>query len=221
MTIDFNVRGSMRKDLGKDLSEHTGMESHYNGVAKQTYSIGDLTITREGFLDIPEDWPQEDIKDLVAFLKAKGYTPVEETEDSEVEITEGTFTVTVPKDSFSDEAIRNLDNLLVAKGDLMQKALGAETMAIQEKDGDYVFAWIQHELTPQEATAITHFINAICEMAKTQKRIAPTSKPVENEKYAFRCFLLRLGFIGDEFKADRKVLLQNLSGSTAFKGGAK
>ena len=46
-------------------------------------------------------------------------------------------------------------------------------------------------------------------------------KPVENEKYAFRCFLLRLGFIGDEFKADRKVLLQNLSGSTAFKGGAK
>ena len=76
-------------------------------------------------------------------------------------------------------------------------------------------------LPAQEATAITHFINAICEMAKTQKRIAPTSKPVENEKYAFRCFLLRLGFIGDEFKADRKVLLQNLSGSTAFKGGAK
>ena len=93
MTIDFNVRGSIRKDLGKALSEHTGMESHYNGVAKQTYSIGDLTITREGFLDIPEDWPQEDVKDLVAFLKTKGYTPVDETEVSEVEITEGTLKI--------------------------------------------------------------------------------------------------------------------------------
>lgn len=43
----------------------------------------------------------------------------------------------------------------------------------------------------------------------------------DNEKYAFRCFLLRLGFIGDEYKADRKVLLKNLSGSSAFKDGAK
>ena len=43
----------------------------------------------------------------------------------------------------------------------------------------------------------------------------------QNEKYAFRCFLLRLGFIGDEFKADRKILLSKLDGSAAFKSGAK
>ena len=44
-------------------------------------------------------------------------------------------------------------------------------------------------------------------------------KPVENEKFAFRCFLLKLGFIGAEYKADRKVLLRNLTGSAAFKDG--
>ena len=44
-------------------------------------------------------------------------------------------------------------------------------------------------------------------------------KDVDNEKYAFRCFLLRLGFIGDEFKTERKILLRNLSGSSAFKSG--
>ena len=37
--------------------------------------------------------------------------------------------------------------------------------------------------------------------------------------YAFRCFLLRLGFIGSEYKAERKILLKNLSGSSAFKNG--
>lgn len=48
-------------------------------------------------------------------------------------------------------------------------------------------------------------------------RVNEGAKPVENDKYAFRCFLLRLGFIGDEYKADRKLLLRNLSGSAAFK----
>ena len=40
---------------------------------------------------------------------------------------------------------------------------------------------------------------------------------MDNEKYAFRCFLLRLGFIGEEFKQSRKILLSNLDGSSAFK----
>ena len=44
-------------------------------------------------------------------------------------------------------------------------------------------------------------------------------KPAENEKYTFRCFLLRLGFIGNEYKHERKILLKNLTGSSAFKNG--
>ncbi len=41
----------------------------------------------------------------------------------------------------------------------------------------------------------------------------------DNDKYAFRCFLLRLGFIGDEYKAARKILLGNLTGNSAFRHG--
>ena len=44
--------------------------------------------------------------------------------------------------------------------------------------------------------AYTHFILALCEMSKNAKRVTVTEKAVDNEKYAFRCFLLRLGFIG-------------------------
>ena len=69
--------------------------------------------------------------------------------------------------------------------------------------------------------AYTHFLTALCEMARTQKRITAKEKEVENEKYAFRCFLLRLGFIGEEFKRERKILLRNLEGSSAFKSGSK
>ena len=56
-------------------------------------------------------------------------------------------------------------------------------------------------------------------MERNQKRINAKEKEVDNEKYAFRCFLLRLGFIGAEYKAERKILLRNLSGSSAFKSG--
>ena len=65
----------------------------------------------------------------------------------------------------------------------------------------------------------TKFIAALCKMSMKAKRVNDTSKVIVNEKYAFRCFLLRLGFIGNEYKKDRKILLEKLSGSSAFRNG--
>jgi hypothetical protein len=56
-------------------------------------------------------------------------------------------------------------------------------------------------------------------MAKNSKRITVKEKETDNDKYAFRCFLLRLGFIGDGFKSARKILLEKLDGSSAFRNG--
>ena len=65
-----------------------------------------------------------------------------------------------------------------------------------------------------------HFTGKLIGMAKAQKRVTAKEKETDNDKYAFRCFLLRLGFIGDEYKAARKILLKNLTGSGAFKSGS-
>ena len=73
---------------------------------------------------------------------------------------------------------------------------------------------------PDEVKAYTHFIAALGKMSRDLKRISATEKEVDNEKYAFRCFLLRLGFIGDAHKATRKILLKNLTGSSAFRNGS-
>ncbi len=48
--------------------------------------------------------------------------------------------------------------------------------------------------------AYTHFITALCDMARKQKRVTAKERTTDNEKYAFRCFLLRLGFIGRNTK---------------------
>lgn len=47
---------------------------------------------------------------------------------------------------------------------------------------------------------------------------ASTKKPqAENEKFAMRTYLNRIGFIGDEFKACREHLCKRLSGSAAWR----
>ena len=127
------------------------------------------------------------------------------------------LTVAVPKNEVN---IDKLDALLDAKGGLIQKALGLEHFEYEIGAYEVRFPWFE-KINPDEAISYTKFIEALCKMTMKQKRINATEKAVINEKYAFRCFLLRLGFIGDEYKADRKVLLKNLSGSSAFKDGAK
>ena len=60
-------------------------------------------------------------------------------------------------------------------------------------------------------------MRSLCELARTQKSVIATEQETDNEKYTFRCFLLRLGFIGTEYKEARKILMQNLSGNAAFR----
>ena len=118
---------------------------------------------------------------------------------------------------FCYAVFENLKKLIYNKEELIKKALGIDEATVTEKDGNICFAWIAEGTNPDEVTAITQFVTALCDMAKKQKRINTTEADVENEKYAFRCFLLRLGFIGSEYKATRKVLLKRLEGSSAFR----
>lgn len=130
------------------------------------------------------------------------------------------LTIEMPRSAFTDMALENLKRLVESKSSLMQKVLGTDCTPIITGDETISFPWFQGELTSDEVKAYTHFVTALCEMAKTQQRVNAIEKKVENEKYAFRCFLIRLGFVGSEYKTERKILLKNLSGNSAFKNGA-
>lgn len=60
---------------------------------------------------------------------------------------------------------------------------------------------------------------ALSQMAKDVRTASPKEQQKENPKYAMRTWLLRLGFIGDEFATARDFLTRNLSGDTAFRHG--
>jgi hypothetical protein len=70
---------------------------------------------------------------------------------------------------------------------------------------------------PDEIKAFTQLASMMNQSALAQKRILAKEVKEENEKYAFRIWLIRLGMNGDQYKTSRKVLLRNLSGHAAFR----
>ena len=186
------------------------------------YEIDYFTVTKNGTLLFDDRADSEEVERVLEGIAAAGFAceaPVEMTEEPEEAAQEEDvgLTIAVPLDKVQ---VGNLTKLLDAKGSLIKKALGIDDLRFELEEDRITFPWFA-EPQPEEASAYTHFISALCRMSKDAKRITAKEKPVDNEKYAFRCFLLRLGFIGDAYKTDRKILLRNLSGSSAFKSGAK
>lgn len=230
MEVKFNVTGKDRKSLVAGISEITGVKSKYKGMPTSAYEIDYFTVDKEGTLIFDDKADSEEIKTLLEKLAKKGFVAetTEESNEHTNTIEEGPqsetvgLTVAMPATYFVDDSLENLQHIIEAKGNLIKKALGLNSLPILKDDDKVSFPWFS--FTPEDSDTVkayTHFIYSICEMARNQKRISSKEKEVDNEKYAFRCFLLRLGFIGDEYKKERKILLQNLTGSSAFKGGAK
>nr|DAI55343.1 MAG TPA: Putative amidoligase enzyme [Caudoviricetes sp.] len=229
MRVEFNRIGTERKALVTAISEILGTKAKYMGMPTAAYDFGGLIVDKTGALEFEESIFPKDIETLLQKLAERGFA-AENSEDLEQE--EEVFeepeetpqsesvglTITVPLEKVK---VGNLTNLLEAKGELIKKALGADDIRIEVDEEKVSFPWFSELPDANECTAYQNFIAALCKMSKEQKRINSTEKEVTNEKYAFRCFLLRLGFIGAEYKADRKILLKNLEGSAAFKNGAK
>ena len=225
MVINYNVTGAERKRLVAALSNLMGVKAKYLGMPSMAYEVGDFTIDKNGNLELSDKVNSEEIERVAGHLASEGFIAEEEisategrqTADSE----EFGLTVSMPRSNFSEGALENLQALVEAKGELIRHALDVEELPIEISEDEVSFPWFEELPTPEEIKAYTHFISALSERAINQKRITVKEKEVENEKYAFRCFLLRLGFIGKEYKEERKILLRNLTGSSAFKGGAK
>ena len=141
------------------------------------------------------------------------------TEEAMAEADEDSLSISLPRTLFTETALQNLDALLLSKGRLIRHAFDIREATYTLTDDRITFAWLHGTITDETAKAYAEFISKLCLMARTQKRVTAKEKIVDNEKYAFRCFLLRLGMIGNAYKESRKILLQNLTGSSAFKSG--
>ena len=209
MKFEFDVAGSERKKLAWAIGDFLNERPTYSGMPSMNYKVGNFTVTKNAAVIPDEQTEESEVSKVINHLVSRGFT-LNSEKSSDIGLT-----ITMPAEALS---IENIKNLLKSKGNLIKKALQIDDVPIEIKDNDVAFPWSKRELSDGEIKAYTHFIHAICDMSKKQKRIASKVKEVPNEKYAFRCFLIRLGFVGNKYKDIRKILLKNLKGSSAFKG---
>lgn len=124
--------------------------------------------------------------------------------------------LTYPRLNFTDQALENLRHLIWAKSQLIKDAFDIESLHLSIDDQQISFNWFD-QVDANDALAYQQFIDKLVQYAQNHQRIMSQPREESNEKYAFRCLLLRLGFIGPRYKKQRKVLLKNLTGSAAFK----
>ena len=221
MEVKFDLTGTTRKELVKAAEQIVGMKATYKKLPTLAYELAGFSFTKEGTLVWDERTTPEAAERLVTALAKQGFKALTEATEPSTgsETAENALVISLPKDDFTDTALANLDRIIEAKGTLIKKALGADSLAYEVTDEAISFPWFSLKPDKDAVTAYTKFIAALCKMCKEKKRITAKEKPVENEKYAFRCFLLSLGFIGNEYKADRKILLSRLDGNSAWKCG--
>lgn len=210
MEIKFNVTGERRKALVMAAGQILDLEPVYKGAPTFAYAVGGFIIGKDGTLtfdNLASD--PEQVEKLLDGLAQRGFHFE----------TEGRLVIEFPRDGFSENALANLEKLIASKAALIKKAIGTDNLTIEQTETALRFPWFRFGASPEEVNAYSRFIGALCTAAKKQKRVTATEKQVGNEKYAFRCFLLRLGFIGGEYKTARKVLLAGLSGNSAFRSG--
>ena len=212
MIIHYRANGKERKKLAEVIAKEIGVDAIYQGAPTFSYKMDYFTVDREGALVLDDEDFGEEAERVLEAIAAAGFTPQEDE-------MEGSAGMAIQMPEMTGDELSRLEALIESKGSLLKKAIGADSLMVGEKDGKLDFAWFKADATPDEIKAYMDLVTALCKMAKEAKRITAKDKPVENEKYAFRCFLLRLGFIGDEFKTSRKILLKNFTGSSAFKNG--
>lgn len=226
-----------RRKMVQDIAEFTGEELRYVGPPTFSYTVGRLTIDRDGVIT-SETEEGEDL--LTQFLQEKGYleAPVDEVK------------IEIPADTGDGKFLQNLLAMIHARAYLLNQITRYETFAVSDsllekleqlpeenayetfqtlltadteglkglmvEDGKVTFAF---PISPDSAKnkAYAELAEKIIKRAKEAKRVSATPVVEENEKYYLRIWLVQLGMAGAVNKESRKALLAGLKGHTAFR----
>lgn len=224
MIIRLNAK-ARKKELVKALEEINNAKAEYLGTPSFVYKIGEATVTREGNVETEDENLKADLAEygfaadgIEEAIEKLAKAPTIESIDDE-----DSLTLSFPDTGFDDAAFERLTALVNAKAGLLTNAFDALSTEIlwNKEEGRISFPWFRPSISESEdeKLACILFLNKLMWFAKTVKRVTAKEKETDNEKYAFRCFLLRLGFIGNEYKGARKIFLSRLSGNSAFKSG--
>ncbi len=165
--IKFNQQPKQRPKLADDIAATQHTLPCYQKVPNLSYKIGDCTLVRDGTIRIPDTVDSETIDRLLNHPKEKGFT-------GEMEQTEDRLIITLPKTTFTVQALANLQKRGGNKEALLSKAFVKENLTLNIDDDNVSFHWFQFTANPDEVSAYSEFVSRLCDLARKVKRVVPT-----------------------------------------------
>ena len=159
MRIEFNRTGAERKALVQAMGEILEVKPKYLGMPTAAYQVDYFRIDKNGTVEFDGWADSEEVENLLERLAEKGITAVlaetaqeadmaEESADAENNAEEPEteaqgadlrLTVAMPRESFTDAALENLQKLVDAKGSLIKKALGIDDLRFELEEDRITF----------------------------------------------------------------------------------
>lgn len=233
-----------RKQLINAIGKHLGIKPDYLGAPTFKYQVGDYIVMKDGSVEVEDD--KADVS-LLRTLYIEGLLDNSWDKDREVievklpydghtgnSLMNLTFVV-AGRSKLINKSIRCLeaftinerfiDALLEATPETVEDFMAVvEAIDANSTNTGLEFAADGIAFTGFPLTEDADAIKAYMDLASLMNRHSMERKRVnlmlaetDNEKYAFRTWLIRLGMMGKEYKETRKHLLANLSGNCAFR----
>lgn len=241
----FKVIGLERKQIASTMAEALGEEVKYLGPPTFAYLIGGWRIDRSGVITSHEIEDNEILGTVLNALKTAEATAegdgtvklslqgsngnslrnianliwckqklIQKALGRESDIVpDGLIEAinTVPIDSLDEFA--EVVNTAIDTG----KILGESELEFDMADKTISFSFSNASLDFDEVVAFITLCQQLNEQGKKQKFSSIKRKESLNESYSFRCYLLKLGFIGEKYKTARKILLNKLDGDAVYR----
>jgi len=211
MKVQFSQKVSGgRKRLLAPIAERAQEEVRYAGAPTFAYKAAGWSVDKNNVLISP----------VFEINEIDSYACIPELlRDLETE-PEGRLTLMIFPDQTEEEKAAIMQALLESKETLIRSALGIDqALTVATTKTGYMLSFFNATLDRAYITVAAQLSCCIYEQAIRQKRVTAKDKAVENEKYAFRCFLLHIGMIGKTYSLARKTLLASLAGNGSFKSG--
>ena len=208
-----------RRELVSTLAELLNEKPHYCYAPSFAFDFSQYTVDRDAIIHPSENAEQQAVINLAALLNRRGFECEVIDIAADAPESEGHYTVCVERGKISEETLSKLRRIVRGKAGLLRQALGESSLEILTEAQNCIFPWFPADSDETSRNAYAVFIEKLIAFAKQRTRVTADDKPSDNPKYAFRCFLLRLGFIGAEYRKERAVLLRNLQGCSAFRSG--
>jgi hypothetical protein len=189
--IRFTLESKQRPKLAQEIGNILGTAPHYERVPSCAYDIAGYRLDKEGVLHIPEG-AEETVKDLILQIRERGFQDDAEITE-EVPVQQDKLTIVIPRESLTDTALENLQKITANKQTLFQRAFQTDSTEIEITDEKIKIIWFSYTTDSDEMAAYTQFISRLCDMARDAKRVSSKPTETDNDKYAFRCFLLSRG----------------------------